>query len=173
MDKQIDKATRKRGRRMALVTLAAPIAAAAAVAMGAALPRAALAQQPWPSKPITMVVPFPPGGPTDLVARVLAQQVGQQLGQTVIVDNQPGANGNIGNALVAKAAPDGYTVLYNTSSIALSPSLYKKMSYDVGKDLMPVALTAVVPRSEEHTSELQSPCNLVCRLLLEKKKRYT
>src|SRR5256885_838388 len=145
MDKQIDKATRKRGRRMALVTLAAPIAAAAAVAMGAALPRAAPAQQPWPSKPITMVVPFPPGGPTDLVARVLAQQVGQQLGQTVIVDNRPGANGNIGNALVAKAAPDGYTVLYNTSSIALSPSLYKKMSYDVGKDLMPVALTAVVP----------------------------
>ncbi|MBA4005172.1 MAG: LacI family transcriptional regulator, partial [Delftia sp.] len=58
---------------------------------------------------------------------------------------RPGANGNIGNALVAKAAPDGYTVLYNTSSIALSPSLYKKMSYDVGKDLMPVALTAVVP----------------------------
>src|SRR5260370_42481866 len=132
MDKQIDKATRKRGSRMALVTLAAPIAAAAAVAMGAALPRAALAQQPWPSKPITMVVPFPPGGPTDLVARVLAQQVGQQLGQTVIVDNRPGANGNIGNALVAKAAPD---------------------------------------RSEEHTSELQSHLNLVCRLLLEKKKK--
>lgn len=145
MDKQIDKAARNRRRRMALVTLAAPIAAAAAVAVGAALPGAALAQQPWPSKPITMVVPFPPGGPTDLVARVLAQQVGQQLGQTVIVDNRPGANGNIGNALVAKAAPDGYTVLYNTSSIALSPSLYKKMSYDVAKDLMPVALTAVVP----------------------------
>lgn len=145
MDKQINKAARNRRRRMALVTLAAPIAAAAAVAVGAALPGAALAQQPWPSKPITMVVPFPPGGPTDLVARVLAQQVGQQLGQTVIVDNRPGANGNIGNALVAKAAPDGYTVLYNTSSIALSPSLYKKMSYDVGRDLMPVALTAVVP----------------------------
>ena len=101
MDKQIDKAARNRRRRMALVTLAAPIAAA--VAVGAALPGAALAQQPWPSKPITMVVPFPPGGPTDLVARVLAQQVGQQLGQTVIVDNRPGANGNIGNALVAKA----------------------------------------------------------------------
>ncbi|MCD2166322.1 Bug family tripartite tricarboxylate transporter substrate binding protein [Comamonas koreensis] len=106
---------------------------------------AAQAQDPWPSKPITLVVPFPPGGPTDMVARVLAQQVGQQLGQTVIVDNRPGANGNIGNALVAKAAADGYTVLYNTSSIALSPSLYKKLSYDVAKDLRPVALTAVVP----------------------------
>src|SRR5260370_31582528 len=97
MDKQIDKATRKRGRRMALVTLAAPIAAAAAVAMGAALPPAPLAQQPWPSKPITMVVPFPPGGPPDLVARVLAQQVGPQLGPTVILGNPPRAQGNNGH----------------------------------------------------------------------------
>ncbi len=111
----------------------------------AAVCGAAQAQDGWPNKPITMVVPFPPGGPTDMVARVLAQQVGQQLGQSVIVDNRPGANGNIGNALVAKAQPDGYTVLYNTSSIALSPSLYKKLSYDVNKDLLPVALTAVVP----------------------------
>lgn len=99
----------------------------------------------WPAKPITLVVPFPPGGPTDMVARVLAQSVGEQLGQSVVVDNKPGANGNIGNAFVAKAAPDGYTVLYNTSSIALSPSLYKKLSYDLNKDLAPVALTAVVP----------------------------
>ncbi|PWB21022.1 tripartite tricarboxylate transporter substrate binding protein [Comamonas sp. JNW] len=121
-------------RRSALLALAL-------VAVGGA----AQAQDPWPSRPITLVVPFPPGGPTDMVARVLAQQVGQQLGQTVIVDNRPGANGNIGNALVAKAAADGYTVLYNTSSIALSPSLYKKLSYDVAKDLRPVALTAVVP----------------------------
>lgn len=111
----------------------------------AAVCGAAQAQETWPSRPITLVVPFPPGGPTDMVARVLAQQVGQQLGQTIIVDNRPGANGNIGNALVAKAAADGYTVLYNTSSIALSPSLYKKLSYDVAKDLRPVALTAVVP----------------------------
>ncbi len=121
-------------RRSALLALAL-------VAVGGA----AQAHDPWPSKPITLVVPFPPGGPTDMVARVLAQQVGQQLGQTVIVDNRPGANGNIGNALVAKAAADGYTVLYNTSSIALSPSLYKKLSYDVARDLRPVALTAVVP----------------------------
>ena len=111
----------------------------------AAVCGAVQAQEAWPSRPITLVVPFPPGGPTDMVARVLAQQVGQQLGQTIIVDNRPGANGNIGNALVAKAAADGYTVLYNTSSIALSPSLYKKLSYDVAKDLRPVALTAVVP----------------------------
>ncbi|GAB2821693.1 tripartite tricarboxylate transporter substrate binding protein [Comamonas piscis] len=123
-----------------LLRRSALLAVAAAAVCGAAQ-----AQDAWPSRPITLVVPFPPGGPTDMVARVLAQQVGQQLGQTVIVDNRPGANGNIGNALVAKAAADGYTVLYNTSSIALSPSLYKKLSYDVAKDLRPVALTAVVP----------------------------
>lgn len=121
------------------------IGLAAVAAAAASWAGAVQAQDAWPSKPITMVVPFPPGGPTDMVARVLAQQVGQQLGQTVVVDNRPGANGNIGNALVAKAAPDGYTVLYNTSSISLSPSLYKKLSYDVNKDLRPVALTAVVP----------------------------
>nr|KAJ8743784.1 tripartite tricarboxylate transporter substrate binding protein [Delftia sp. PS-11] len=106
---------------------------------------APLVHAAWPDKPITLVVPFPPGGPTDMVARVLAQTVGEQLGQPVVVDNRPGANGNIGNALVAKAAPDGYTVLYNTSSVALSPALYKKLSYDVRRDLAPVALTAVVP----------------------------
>ena len=110
----------------------------------AAMPMAAHADN-WPSKPITLVVPFPPGGPTDMVARVLAQNVGEQLGQSVIVDNKPGANGNIGNAFVAKAAADGYTVLYNTSSIALSPALYKKLSYNVNTELAPVALTAVVP----------------------------
>ena len=119
--------------------------AVAVLCLAGALP-AAMAQQPWPGhKPLTLVVPFPPGGPTDLVARVLARQLGQQLGQSVLVDNRPGANGNIGNAYVAKAAPDGYTLLYNTSSIALSPSLYRKMGYDVNKDLLPVALTAVVP----------------------------
>ena len=126
-------------RRSSLLAVAAPAVAALAVC------GAAHAQDNWPSKPITLIVPFPPGGPTDMVARVLAQQVGQQLGQSVIVDNRPGANGNIGNALVAKAPADGYTVLYNTSSIALSSSLYKKMSYDVTRDLRPVALTAVVP----------------------------
>lgn len=107
-------------RRLSLLAVAAPAVAALAVC------GAAQAQDNWPSKPITLIVPFPPGGPTDMVARVLAQQVGQQLGQSVIVDNRPGANGNIGNALVAKAPADGYTVLYNTSSIALSSSLYKR-----------------------------------------------
>jgi len=101
--------------------------------------------QTYPAKPITMVVPFPPGGPTDLVARVLAQKLSEQMGQSVLVDNKPGANGNIAAALVSRAPADGYTLLYNTSSITLSPALYKSLNYDVLRDLAPVALTAVVP----------------------------
>jgi tripartite-type tricarboxylate transporter receptor subunit TctC len=106
---------------------------------------AAQAQAGYPNRPITMVVPFPPGGPTDMVARVLAQKLTEQMGQSVVVDNRGGANGNIGAVAVTKAAADGYTLLYNTSSITLSPALYKSLSYDVLRDLAPVALTAVVP----------------------------
>lgn len=105
----------------------------------------ALAQAAYPDKPIKLVLPFPPGGPTDLVARVLAQKMGEQMGQPVLVENKPGANGNIAADMVAKAPADGYTVLYNTSSIALSATLYKKLNYDVRTDFAPVALTAVIP----------------------------
>jgi len=115
------------------------------LAAAALLPAVGFAQPAWPSRPITMVVPFPPGGPTDLVARVLAQKLGEQLGQNVIVDNKGGANGNIGASAVARAPADGYTILYNTSSITLSPALYKSLQYDLEKDFAPVALTAVVP----------------------------
>lgn len=122
------------------------VAAVAAAACAAFLPAQAMAQTAWPTaKVITMVVPFPPGGPTDIVARLLAQHMSQQLGQSIVIDNKPGANGNIGNSAVAKATADGYTVLYNTSSIVLSPALYKKLNYDLNKELAPVALTAVVP----------------------------
>lgn len=119
--------------------------AATAAALLAASCVPALADGAWPSRPITMIVPFPPGGPTDLVARVLAQNLGEQLGQNVIVDNRGGANGNIGAMAVARAPADGYTILYNTSSITLSPALYKSLPYNVEKDFIPVALTAVVP----------------------------
>ncbi|WP_264861326.1 tripartite tricarboxylate transporter substrate-binding protein, partial [Klebsiella pneumoniae] len=78
----------------------------------------------YPSRAVRLLVPFPPGGPTDLVARVLAEKMAVALGQPVVIDNRPGANGNIAAEGVAKAEPDGYTVLYNTSSIALSASLY-------------------------------------------------
>jgi tripartite-type tricarboxylate transporter receptor subunit TctC len=120
--------------------------ACAAAAIGIAALAAPFAHaQSYPTKPITLIVPFPPGGPTDLVARVLAQTMSGQMGQQIIVDNRGGANGNIGSAAVAKAAPDGYTVLYNTSSITLSPALYKSLPYDVQRDLAPVGLTATVP----------------------------
>lgn len=114
------------------------------LALSSLLVAPAMAQS-YPSKPLVMVVPFPPGGPTDLVARVLAQKMSEQMGQSIVIDNKPGANGNIAAAAVSKAPADGYTLLYNTSSITLSPALYKSLNYDVQKNLNPVALTAVVP----------------------------
>ena len=99
----------------------------------------------WPNRAVTLVIPFPPGGPTDLIGRVLAKQLTAQLGQSVVVENKAGANGNIGGQAVANAKPDGYTALYNTSSLALSPSLYKNLNYSPTKDLTPVSSTAIVP----------------------------
>jgi tripartite-type tricarboxylate transporter receptor subunit TctC len=101
--------------------------------------------QSWPTKPVRMIIAFPPGGPTDLVSRVLAQKLSEQLGQQVIVDNKPGAGGNIAAELAAKAAPDGYTIFYNTSAIVIGPALYGKVNYDTLKDFTPVLLTASVP----------------------------
>ena len=129
-------------RRLASATALVALAGAATLTSAVAL---AQAQAPFPSRSITMIVPFPPGGPTDLVARILAQKMSESMGQSVIVDNRGGANGNLGAMLAVRAAADGYTLLYNTSSITLSPALYKSLSYEVRRDLAPVALTAVVP----------------------------
>jgi tripartite-type tricarboxylate transporter receptor subunit TctC len=101
--------------------------------------------QTWPNKPIRMVVAFPPGGPTDIVSRVIAQRLSEQLGQQVIIDNKPGAGGNIAAELIANAPADGYTLFYNTSAIVIGPALYSKVNYDTLKDFAPVALTASVP----------------------------
>ena len=101
--------------------------------------------QSWPTKPVRMIISFPPGGPTDLVSRVLAQKLSEQLGQQVIVDNKPGAGGNIAAELAARATPDGYTIFYNTSAIVIGPALYGKVNYDTLKDFAPVLLTASVP----------------------------
>ncbi len=119
--------------------------ALAAIATALVLAAPAAFAQTYPTRPITLMVPFPPGGPTDLVARVLAQKLGEQLGQNVVIDNKPGANGNIAAVAIARAPADGYTLLYNTSSITLSPALYKSLAFDVQKDFAPIALTAVVP----------------------------
>ena len=116
------------------------------VAVTALLPLGAQAQTDnYPERPITMIVPFPPGGPTDLVARVLAKQLSDQMGQSVIVDNKGGANGTIGMQAAASARPDGYTILYNTSSIALAPNLFSNLSFKPEKDFTAISTTAVVP----------------------------
>ena len=116
-----------------------------AVGFFLALMTSMLWAQSWPTKPVRMIIAFQPGGPTDLVSRVLAQKLSEQLGQQVIVDNKPGAGGNIAAELAAKAAPDGYTIFYNTSAIVIGPALYGKVNYDTLKDFTPVLLTASVP----------------------------
>lgn len=101
---------------------------------------AAGAAQGYPDKPIRMVIPYPPGGGTDVMGRTLAQQVSIQVGQPVVVENKPGANGGIATAMVVNSAPDGYTILYApTTILTANPHLYR-LTYDVKKDLTPVAL---------------------------------
>ena len=117
----------------------------AAPAIVTLAPGARAQASPWPARPVRVIVPFPPGGPTDIVARVLAERMARSLGQPFVVENRAGANGNIGNEAVARAEPDGYTVLYNTSSIALSPALYTRLTYDALRDLAPVVQTATIP----------------------------
>lgn len=92
----------------------------------------------YPVRPLRLVVPLPPAGSTDIAARIVAQKLGEAFGQTVIVDNRPGAGTTIGNALVARAAPDGYTLLFASTSLATTVPLYRNLPYDAVKDLAPV-----------------------------------
>ncbi len=101
--------------------------------------------QSYPTKPITMIVPFAAGGPTDTVARSVAAIMSKSLGQTVIVENAGGAGGNIGNEKVAKAAPDGYTTLLMHIGISTSPSLYRNLRYNAVNDLEPIGMVTTVP----------------------------
>lgn len=117
---------------------------AATAALALALP--AGAQPAYPLRPISLVVPFPAGGSTDLVARVVAEKMSQDLGQQIVVENRGGAGGNVGSAAAAKADPDGYTLLMGTvATHALNPALYKKMPYDPVADFAPISLLVVVP----------------------------
>jgi len=123
------------------------LAAAGALALAPALfPAAAQAQAAFPSKALTIVVPFSAGGTTDILARVVGQYMSKDLGQPVIVDNRAGAGGNIGAQMVARAAPDGYTLLMGTvGTHAINQSLYKKMAFDPIKDFAPITRVALVP----------------------------
>ena len=119
--------------------------ASLAVAAAGALPLGALAQN-FPTKPITIIVPFSAGGTTDILARIVGQGLSTELGQSVVVDNKPGAGGNIGGSLAAKAAADGYTLFMGTvGTHAINQSLYKKMPFDPVKDFAPLSRVATVP----------------------------
>ncbi|MGE0314525.1 MAG: Bug family tripartite tricarboxylate transporter substrate binding protein [Lautropia sp.] len=122
--------------------------AGAAVATGAAtwLPAPALAAgDAWPSRPVTVVVGFAPGGPTDIVARLIASKLEASLGQPVVVENKPGAGSNIGSEYAVRAKPDGYTLLVMTIANATNMSMYRNMKYDTKKDLVPIVQTMASP----------------------------
>ena len=125
-----------------------------------ALCGAAVAQTAYPSKPVTMIVPFPPGGALDIVARSLAQEMTPLLGQTVIVDNRPGAGGGTGSGAAAKAAADGHTLLFGSiATHALAPALYAKLPYDALKDFVPITQVTSAPLVLVSSAVLPEPDN--------------
>ena len=119
----------------------------AALVLGCVLAAGAAEAQPpaYPSRPLRLILPFPPGGSTDLLGRSLAEKLGESLRQPVVPENRPGAGGNVGAEAAARAAPDGYTLVLCAPSLAISPSLYRKLNYDPLRDLVPVALVATIP----------------------------
>jgi tripartite-type tricarboxylate transporter receptor subunit TctC len=117
-----------------------------AAATAAALSGGAWAQAAWPTKPVTMIVPFPAGGGTDAFARPLSAQFSRITGQTLVIDNRGGAGGTLGASIAAKAQPDGYTLFMGAVHHAIAPSVYPKLDYDIEKDFVPLLLLANVPQ---------------------------
>jgi tripartite-type tricarboxylate transporter receptor subunit TctC len=142
-------------RRRRLLTAGA----AAVLSLGCGL----AAAQTWPEKPITLVVPFPPGGTTDVLARALAERLQQSLGQPVIVESKPGAGATLGADHVAKARPDGYTLLVGAVHHTIATSVYKKLSYDFQKSFQPLTIIAMVPNvlAVSATSPVKSVAELI------------
>ncbi len=131
-------------------------------------PRATRAQEaPWPNRPVRLIVPFIPGSAPDINARQLAEAVGRDIGQTLVIENRPGAAGNIGFTYVAKQAlPDGYTLLWGTGSLSVNPALYARVDYDALRDFAPISLpfamsNAVIVRAD---SPIQTAADLVAAL---------
>jgi tripartite-type tricarboxylate transporter receptor subunit TctC len=135
-----DSLLRRLSRRQPL------LAAALLVAFAGAAITASAQQGAYPTKPVKLVIPYPPGGGTDITGRAMAQRLSEFLGQSVVIENKPGATGMIGAASVAKSAPDGYTVLFGAASeMAINASLFKNMNYDPRTDFEPVTLVATFP----------------------------
>lgn len=124
------------------MSLSHRLACAALVALAASLPAAA---QKYPEKPIRMVLPFAPGGGTDVLGRIVGARLGEAMGATFIIENRSGAGGTIGTEVVARANPDGYTLLFTSASHSFNPALYAKLGYDALRDFAPITLVAMVP----------------------------
>src|SRR6266540_4161607 len=121
-----------RAKRLVLMTMVAVGTALAATVHAGA--------QSYPARPIKLVVPFPAGGPPDTIARLVGNEISSRLGQTIVIDNRPGGGATIGTRAVANAEPDGYTLLYgSTTSLSIGPALFKNLDYDVVKSFAPVA----------------------------------
>ena len=118
---------------------------AAALAASLKLSAQTTTQAAWPAKPVRFVVAFAPGGPADIIARLLGQRLGDALGQSVVVENRPGAGGSVASGLIARAEPDGYTLLINTSSYAVNPAMARNPTFDAEKDLVLASLVASSP----------------------------
>lgn len=145
-DVWVANAARAVGISAMYASISATVALAAMAGLAATLlPLPASAQPGYPAKPVRIVVPWPAGGGTDFAARVLAQRLGERMGQPVLVENRAGAAGNIGAEAVAKSPPDGYTMLLAITSVSINPALFPKMPFDIVKDLAPVTLVARAP----------------------------
>jgi tripartite-type tricarboxylate transporter receptor subunit TctC len=143
--------------------------AAACLALVASAPTAASAQT-YPTRQITLVVPFAPGGPADFLGRLIGQKMGEDLGQQIVVDNRPGANTIIGAQAVAKASPDGYTLLMAIDgTLVMNPFLYSKLAYDPFKDFAPVSLIALVPSAV--VGNINIPVNSIKELVEQEKAK--
>jgi tripartite-type tricarboxylate transporter receptor subunit TctC len=123
-----------------MTTIRSSLRLLCALALAAAAFGAATACAQYPERPIRAIVPFPPGGGTDVFARLVSDRLGKQLGQPVVIDNKAGADGNIGMEAAAKSAPDGYTILFNSSAATVNPVMYGKLRFDPAKELRPVAM---------------------------------
>jgi len=141
-------------RRMTLATLAA--------AFGLAVFALAAAAQGWPEKPVRFIVPYPPGGGTDVIARIVQERFQNALGQPIIIENRGGAAGSLGTDIAAKATPDGYTVLFTLSSHTINPAIYPKLPFNTVKDFEPIGTVASLPQIL--VANLQFPANTVAEL---------